>query len=143
MIVLDTNVISALMQREPDPAVLGWLDSVPAESVWTTSVTVFEVRMGLEILAKGRRRSQLEAAFAQALAEDFEGRVLPFDQSAADAAGRIAAERRGVGRSVEIRDVQIAGIVKARKAALATRNVRHFEGCGLTVVNPWPCMIAA
>jgi len=137
VIVLDTNVVSALMRREPDPAVVVWLDSLPPESVWTTSVTVFEVRLGLEILAAGRRRHHLEEAFTKALEEDFENRVLPFDQAAAQAAGRIAAERRRAGRSVEIRDLQIAGIVNVRKATLATRNTRHFEGCGLVLVDPW------
>jgi predicted nucleic acid-binding protein len=137
VIVLDTNVLSALMLREPDPVVVSWLDSLPAESVWTTAVTVFEVRLGLEILSAGHRRDQLEASFAKALEEDFENRVLPFDQLAAEASGRIAAERRRAGRSVEIRDVQIAGIIKARKANLATRNVRHFEGCGIVLLNPW------
>lgn len=78
----------------------------------------------------------LEEAFAKALAEDFENRVLPFDEAAAQAVGVIAAERRRAGRSVEIRDVQIAGIAKARKATLATRNTRHFEGCGLALVDP-------
>jgi predicted nucleic acid-binding protein len=137
VIVLDTNVVSALMRSEPDPLVLAWLDSLPPESIWTTSITVFEVRLGLEILAAGRRRRQLEEAFAKALEEDFENRVLNFDQAAAQAAGRIAAERRRAGRTVEIRDVQIAGIVNARKATLATGNTRHFEGCGLVLVNPW------
>jgi toxin FitB len=138
VIVLDTNVVSALMRDEPDPVVAAWLDGLPPESVWTTSITVFEVRLGLEILAAGKRRRQLEEAFAMALEEDFEGRVLPFDQSAAQAAGRIAAERRRVGRTIEIRDVQIAGIVSVRKATLATRNTRHFEGCGVVLDNPWP-----
>ena len=137
MIVLDTNVVSALMRGEPDPLVVSWLDSLPSESIWTTSITVFEIRLGLEVLAEGQRRRQLEEAFAKALEEDFEGRVLPFDQVAALAAGRIAAERRRAGRTVEIRDIQIAGIVTIRKATLATRNTRHFEGCDLVLVDPW------
>jgi toxin FitB len=137
VILLDTNVISALMQRDPDPIVVKWLDNQPAESVWTTSITVFEVRFGLELLATGRRRRQLEDAFGKALDEDFEGRVLPFDQAAAQTAGAIAADQRRAGRSIEIRDVQIAGIAAARKAALATRNVRHFEGLGLVLIDPW------
>ena len=137
MIVLDTNVVSALMRNEPDPVVVAWLDSLPPESVWTTSVTVFEIRLGLEILAEGRKRRHLEEAFAKALEEDFENRVLTFDEAAAQAAGRIAAERRGAGRTVEIRDVQIAGVVSVRKATLATHNTRHFEGCGLVLVDPW------
>ena len=125
------------MRSEPEPLVVAWLDGLPPESIWTTSVTVFEVRLGLEILPAGQRRHQLEEAFAKALEEDFEGRVLPFDQVAAQAAGRIAAERRRAGRPVEIRDIQIAGIVNVRKATLATRNTRHFEGCGLVLVDPW------
>lgn len=137
MILLDTNVLSALMQREPEPAVVAWLDRQPAESVWTTSITVFEVRMGLEILAQGRRRRSLERAFTEALAEDLEHRVAVFDESAAEAVGRLAAERRRSGRPVEIRDVQIAGIATARKATLATRNLRHFEDLGLKLVDPW------
>jgi toxin FitB len=137
VIILDTNVISALMRSEPDQVVVRWLDALPPESLWTTAITVFEVRLGLEILAVGQRRRLLEAAFAAALEEDFAGRVLPFDQEAAQAAGRLAAERRRAGRSVEIRDVQIAGIARARKSALATRNLRHFDGLGLEVLDPW------
>jgi hypothetical protein len=137
VILLDTNVISALMQRDPDRVVVEWLNGQPAESVWMTSITVFEVRFGLQLLATGRRRRQLEDAFAKALDEDFDGRVLPLDEAAAQAAGAIAADRRRVGRSIEIRDVLIAGIAAARKAALATRNVRHFEGLGLSLIDPW------
>ena len=137
MIILDTNVLSALMQREPDPAVIGWLDGLPAESVWITTVTVFEVRFGLELLPAGRKRRRLEDAFDAALAEDFEDRVLSFDPVAAERAGALAASRRREGRPVEIRDVQIAGIVLARRATLATRNLRHFVGTGLALVDPW------
>ena len=137
MIVLDTNVVSALMQREPEQRVVAWLDDQPSESVWTTVITVFEIRFGLELLADGRRRRRLEVAFAAALDEDFAGRVLPFDQNAADAAGSIAAHQRKHGQTVEIRDVQIAGIVGTRKATLATRNLRHFEGLGLKLIDPW------
>lgn len=137
MIILDTNVISALMQSEVDRQVVTWLDSQPTESIWTTAITVFEVRMGLELLVAGRRRRLLEEMFTKALAEDFEGRVLAFDTVAAQAAGRIAAERRRSGRSVEIRDLQIAGIAAARKATVATRNVRHFQELGLEIIDPW------
>lgn len=137
MILLDTNVISALMQREPDHAVVSWLDSQPPESIWTTAITVFEIRFGLEILASGKRRRVLEDAFSDMLADDFEGRVVPFDEAAAQWAGQFAAARRRTGRSIEIRDVQIAGIAAARKAAIATRNVRHFEGLGPRLLDPW------
>src|SRR5258706_9946767 len=98
------------MQREPDVAVVNWLDRQAPESIWTTSITVFEIRFGLELLASGRRRTALEQAFNDMLEADFENRVVAFDDAAAQAAGEIAAERRRTGRSVEIRDVQIAGI---------------------------------
>lgn len=137
MILLDTNVVSALMRRDPEPVVVTWLDEQPAESIWTTSVTVFEVQTGLELLQPSRRRQQLEDAFAQLLADELQGRVQSFDQPAALAAGRIAAERQRAGRTLEIRDVQIAGITAVRKATLATRNVRHFESLGIDLVNPW------
>jgi len=137
VILLDTNVLSALMRSEPDRAVVRWLDAQPPESVWTTSITVFEIRFGLELLATGRRRRRLEEAFAKALSEEFDNRVVDFDRPAAEAAGRIAAERRRAGRPVEMRDVQIAGITSARRATLATRNLRHFEGIGLDLLDPW------
>ena len=101
------------------------------------AITVFEVRFGLELLASGRRRRLLEEAFSKALEEDFEGRVVPFDEAAAQSAGRIAADRRRLGRSIEIRDVQIAGIAIARRATIATRNVRHFAGLGPELIDPW------
>jgi toxin FitB len=137
MIVLDTNVLSALMRREADPAVVGWLDLQPSESVWTTAVTVFEIRFGLELLAPGRRRRQLEVAFSRVLDEDFEGRILPFDHEAAREAASRAAERRAAGKTVDFRDVEIAGIVSARRATLATRKARHFMDLGIELVDPW------
>lgn len=137
MILLDTNVLSALMRTEPDAEVVAWLDELPPESVWTTSITVFEVRMGLELLDVGRRRRRLEEAFRAMIEEDFEGRIAVFDRSSAEAAARVAAERRKAGRPVDFRDVEIAGIALARKAALASRNVKHFDGLGLELVDPW------
>ena len=137
MIVLDTNVLSALMRREADPIVVAWLDGQPAESVWTTAVTVFEIRFGLEILAPGRRRQRLEEAFSSALEVDFERRILPFDQDAARFAAIRAAQRRKSGSPVDFRDLEIAGIVAAQRAILATRNIRHFQGLGIELIDPW------
>jgi predicted nucleic acid-binding protein len=137
MIILDTNVISALMRQQIDPIVVRWLDNQPVESLWITAVTVFEVHFGLELLTHGRRRRQLEGAFARALEEDFEGRILPFEQNAAREAALVAACRRQGGRPLEIRDAQIAGIAAARRATLATRNTRHFADLGIALVDPW------
>ncbi|BCU06037.1 type II toxin-antitoxin system VapC family toxin [Allochromatium tepidum] len=137
MIVLDTNVLSALMQSQPEAGVVDWLDQQPAESVWTTAINVFEIRYGLHQLAHGKLRRALEEAFTALLDEDLEGRVLAFDTAAADQAARLAGERRRAGRPVDMRDTQIAGICEARNATLATRNTRHFEDLRTPVVNPW------
>ena len=137
MIILDTNVLSALMQQRPEPAVVEWLDRQPAESVWITSVTLLEARLGLALLPKGRRRQMLETAFARLLEDDLENRVLDFDSAAATEAASLAAQRQKAGRPVDMRDTQIAGIALARRATLATRNVRHFQDLSVTVVDPW------
>lgn len=137
MIVLDTNVLSALMQSRPEPKVVAWLDQVPAESVWITAITVFEVRFGLELLPAGRQRRSLESAFEEALEQPLAGRVLAFDEPAGQVAGRLAARRRAAGRPVEMRDLQIAAIVASRRGTLATRHPRHFVDLGLPLVDPW------
>ena len=137
MIVLDTNVVSAMMRRDVDAKVRDWLDSLPPESIWVTTITIFEVRFGIEVLAKGRRRQQLEDDFIQAIAEDFQGRVLDLDQAAAETAASLCAQRRLRGRPIEMRDTLIAGIVVSRHAELATRNLRHFDDLEIAVVDPW------
>ncbi len=137
MIILDTNVLGTLMRTVPDPPVVAWLDRQPAESVWITSITLFEARFGLALLALGRRRQILEAAFARLLQDDLENRVLDFDSAAATKAASLAAARQKSGRPVDMRDTQIAGIALARRAMLATRNVRHFADLKISIVDPW------
>jgi predicted nucleic acid-binding protein len=137
LILLDTNVLSALMQRLPDPVATAWLDTQPVESMWTTSITVLEIQTGLELLGPGRRRRRLKEAFEVLLGEDLAGRVQAFDRSAALAAAGIAASRQRSGRGVEIRDVQIAGIAVSRRAAIASRNVRRFDDLPVAVIDPW------
>ena len=137
MIILDTNVLSTLMRSTPDAPVVAWLDRQPAESVWITSITLFEARLGLAMLAPGRRRRDLETAFAQLLEVDLEHRVLDFDAVAANSAASLAADRQRAGRPADMRDTQIAGIALARHATLATRNVRHFADLRIPVVDPW------
>jgi predicted nucleic acid-binding protein len=137
MIVLDTNVLSAMMRTPAETAVVAWLDDQPAESVWITSITLFEARLGLALLPKGRRRNALETAFDRLLEEELENRVLDFDRAAATEAAALAASRQKAGRPVDMRDTQIAGIVLARRATLATRNVRHFADLKVPLVDPW------
>jgi toxin FitB len=137
MIVLDTNVLSALMQQHPDAQVVAWLDQQHAESIWISSITLFEARYGLALLAPGQRKSLLQERFDQLVQDDLENRVLQFDADAATQAARLAAERKTRGRPVDIRDTFIAGIALAKRATLATRNTRHFDDLSVRVVNPW------
>jgi toxin FitB len=137
MIILDTNVLGALMRTDPEPRVVAWLDRQPAESVWITSITLFEARFGIAVLPSGRQRQTLEAAFVRLLKEDLENRVLDFDSAAATEAASLAATRRKDGRQVDMRDTQIAAIALARHATLATRNVRHFMDLMISLVDPW------
>ena len=137
MILVDTNVLSAMMRVADEPAVERWFDAQPPEAIWTTTITIFEIRFGLALLAPGRRRDRLNEAFDSAIDDILGGRVLPFDRTAAETAATLAARQRQIGRPVEIRDVQIAGIAAARKATLATRNTRHFENLGIVLVDPW------
>lgn len=137
MIILDTNVLSALMHKAPDRAVITWVDDQPAESLWITTITLFEVQFGLSLLPSGRRRSSLLEAFSALLDEDLDRRILDFDGAAAIEAARLAAQRHKAGHNVDFRDTQIAGIALARRATVATRNDRHFTDLNVPVVNPW------
>ncbi len=137
MIVLDTNVVSAIMRPEQNPTVTKWLDRQPAETVWITVITVLEIRYGLLILPEGRRRSALTTAFDHIADGLLAGRVVPFDREAAARSAEIAAHRRLNGRAVAPNDTQIAGIVMARRATLATRNVKDFDDLDIALVDPW------
>lgn len=125
------------MRIAPEAQIVRWLDHQPAESIWITAITLFETRLGLALLPKGRRRQLLELAFDRLLEEDLENRVLDFDSAAATEAAALTAARQRAGRTVDMRDTQIAGIVLARRGTLATRNVRHFQDLSVTVVDPW------
>ena len=137
MIILDTNVLSALMRRIPDKDVIAWLDKQPRTSIWTTSVTILEVRFGLQTMPVGKRRAALMRAFETVLADKIGRRIAPFDTAAAQQAGDRMAVRYKQGRPGELRDTMIAGIVLACHATLATRNTSHFEDLSVPVINPW------
>ena len=137
MLVLDTNVLSVLIKDVPDELVESWLDRQADVSVWTTTITVFEIRYGLAIMPAGRRQSAMLAAFERAIDESLEGRILPLDRVGAEQAAMLMARRRAAGRPIDLRDTMIAGIVLAQRATLVTRNVRDFSDLGLSIIDPW------
>jgi len=137
VIVLDTNVLSELMQSQPAPAVFAWIAAQPRASLFTTSVSKAEILYGIAVLPDGRRRAALAAAADAMFADDLAGRVLPFDEAAAVHYAEIVAARRREGRPIEAFDAQIAATARVAGAGLATRDVGDFAGCGLALVNPW------
>ena len=137
MFVLDTNVLSALMAAAPAAQVAAWMEGQPAAALFTTAVSQAEILCGLAVMPPGRRRAGLEAAARAMFEEDFEGRVLSFDPTAAVAYADIFATRRRAGRPTATIDLMIAAIARSQSAQVVTRNVSDFEGCGIGVVNPW------
>ncbi len=109
----------------------------PEASVFISAITEAELRYGAKIMPPGKRQAALAAEIESMIGEDFGGRILPFDSPAEVAFAEIAALRRQAGRPISQADAQIAAIARSRGAALATRNVPDFEGCGIEAVNPW------
>ena len=136
MIILDTNVISALMQDPPEPKVITWLDQQVRSSIWTSAVTVFEIQTGLQTMPVGRRQTRLSELFERIL-NSLDHRIASLDEEAARQAANLTASRQRQGRTVEFRDTMIAGIVSVRRAILATRNTTHFADLSTAVINPW------
>jgi predicted nucleic acid-binding protein len=137
MIVLDTNVLSALMSSSPEPAVRHWLGRQASHQLFTTSISMAEIFQGIELLPHGKRRDGLFAAAQTMFTRLFSGRVLPFHEDAARAFAPIAVKRRTRGRPISLFDAQIAAITQAHGATLSTRDISDFEHCGVQLVNPW------
>jgi predicted nucleic acid-binding protein len=137
MIVLDTNVLSELLRPAPDPAVIMWLGGQTPAQVFTTAITEAEIRYGVARLESGRRRDGLMTAITAIFAEDFAGRVLAFNAACAPSYAEIVVTRERSGRPISQFDAQIAAIGRMHDAAIATRNVKDFEGLGLTILNPF------
>lgn len=137
MIVLDTNVLSELMRPAPEPRVLAWLEGQPGDVLFTTAISRGEMLYGAHRLPAGGRRDGIFREIDAIFSTDMAGRVLPYDEAAADAHAELAARRRAQGRPSSQSDMMIAGIVRAHGATLATRNLRDFEDCGIALVDPW------
>jgi toxin FitB len=137
MIILDTNVLSEAFKLSPSDAVLRWLADQEPLSVYITAITQAEVLCGVEMLPAGKRRAKLSTAIERVFAEEFNGRILPFDEEAARAYPKIVAGRDALGRPISQFDAMIAAIVRSRRAVLATRNTSDFVHCGVRIINPW------
>lgn len=125
------------MRDIPDPLVVGWLDRQRPATIWISSVALFELRHGLEIMTTGRRRDFLWERLDQLVRVVLRNRIKHIDAASAKEAAKLGARRKAIGRPVEVRDLFIAGIAISVGAAVVTRNVRHFSDLSVPVINPW------
>ena len=137
MIILDTNVISELVRREPSPVLIRNLRRLPSNDLYTTAITEAEIRLGLAILPRGRKHAALRNQLDLILKQDFAGRILPFDSPAAEAYAAVVAGRRSAGQPISVFDGQIAAIALIHGATLATRNLKDFRGLKFPLLDPW------
>jgi len=137
MILLDTNVVSENLRPQPSAIVVAWIDAQSANELYLCTPVLAELRFGVERLAPGRRRTNLQAAIDRIENSYFRGRILPLDIAASAAYGRIAATRERMGRRIEQMDALIAAIALAQRAPLATRDIGHFSDLGLDLINPF------
>lgn len=136
MIILDTNVVSEPMRPTPDQNIVHWLNSQPASSLFITAITVAEMQAGVEKLHPGRRRNDMQSLVSAVLSE-LVGRTLPFDGEAALHYAQLVGPILRTKARIEPLDYQIAAIARLHGAAVATRNIKHFEGTGVEIINPW------
>ena len=137
IVVVDTNVVSELVRPVPDPNVMKWFDDQDAYTLYLSAVVEAELRRGTALLPFGQRRNRLIAEIDTMIEDEFEGKVLPFERSAACEFAYIYADRSASGRQISFSDCLIAATARAHEAAVATRDVNDFEGCGIEVINPW------
>lgn len=137
MIVLDTNVLSEALRPKPDDRTMAWLAAQPRSALFTTAITRAELLYGVRLLSDGQRKAGLLGAVRAILDVELAGQVLGFDNDAADAYAELAAARKAAGKPISQFDAMIAAIARSRGASLATRNVKDFVDCGVTLVDPW------
>jgi len=138
MILLDTNVISELIQPQCNAAVRHYVGLLTPETVFTAAICEAEIRYGLARMADGRRRAELTARIDAFFDSRFPDQVLRFDRMCASVYGDIRTAREAAGKPITVEDAMIAATAAAYgMTAIATRNVRDFADCGVSLVDPW------
>jgi predicted nucleic acid-binding protein len=137
MIILDTNVVSEPLKLQPDAKIVDWLNSQDPESLFLTTITLAELLAGIETMPTGRRKTELGHSLLGRMLPLFEGRVLTFDSSAAQAFARVNADAHASGNPISFADGAIAAIAAAHGFQVATRNTKDFKGTGIGILNPW------
>ncbi|OGT36307.1 MAG: recombinase [Gammaproteobacteria bacterium RBG_16_51_14] len=134
--LLDTNIVSETIRKNPNRSVITWLDQIPGEALFISVLTLGEIRKGIETLNDKRRREKLRLWLEHKLPAWFEGRLLPVDLAVADRWGRLLAD---AGRPLPTIDSLLAATALHHELRLVTRNARDFDYRGLEVINPFNC----
>jgi len=135
--LLDTNVVSEGIRPRPDAGVVAWLAALDEDRAFISVVTLAELRHGIARLPESAKRRRLDDWLRHELPLRFEGRVLPVDESVADAWGEIVAQRGALGRPIASMDALIAATARTHRLSLVTRDVDDFAASLRNIVNPW------
>ncbi|MHB8057444.1 MAG: PIN domain-containing protein [Desulfuromonadaceae bacterium] len=135
--LLDTCMISELVKKEPNPAVVSWLDEQDEQKLFLSVLNLGELQKGISKLPDGTKKDELQAWVALDLVERFTGRILELDLETALCWGRLQGEAEQAGEKLRVMDSLIAATAAAHGLIVVTRNVRDIERCGVKVFNPW------
>ncbi len=135
--LLDTCLISELVKKEPNPAVVSWLDEQDEQKLFLSVLNLGELQKGISKLPDGTKKEELHAWVALDLVERFTGRILEIDLETALCWGRLQGEAEQAGEKLPVMDSLIAATAAAHDLVVVTRNVRDIERCGVRVCNPW------
>lgn len=132
--LLDTNVVSETSKANPSPNVVGWLENVSVESIFISTLTLGEIRYGIDKLTDVGLQQRLNEWVERDVVAWFGPRLLPIDAKIADTWGRL---RNRAGRTLPAIDGLVAATALANGLTLVTRNVKDFQGTGAEVIDPW------
>ena len=139
--ILDTNVISELAAREADQGVVAWIDSIDAESVFLSVITIGELKKGIEKLPNSKRKRTLETWLQEDLLVRFRDHILALDIPVLLTWGVLVASLEKQGNPLPAIDSLLAATAAQSGFTLATRNTGHFEPAGISLINPWATQV--
>jgi len=133
--LLDTDVLSQTTKTKPHSAAITWLRQHQESDLCLSAITIEELRFGLELLPKGKRRRELESWLEDRVLRRFSGRILPVEERVADKCGKLFAAAKLAGDNLDIGDVLIAATASVHNLKVVTLNRKHFENLGIELVS--------
>ncbi len=135
--LLDTNVISELVTKQPSQKVVDWIDAIDDERIYLSAITIGELKKGIEKLPASQRKELLRDWLHQELLTRFGGRILAIDTAVMLTWGQFTAMLEQRGRKLPAMDSLIAALALQSGFTLVTRNEADFSDTGVTLLNPW------